>query len=135
VPNDNGVPRQSPAASQPQVKREQQELLLINKNLGLNLVIRPGDVVGRSEGRLSHALQNYKTISRRHCLFNYESGRGWSVTDLGSTNGVKYENKLLAPYQPHPLRPRSFLVIGNVEFFVEIPAENDPDQTWRVGSI
>jgi len=117
---------------QPQAGTEQEELVLVNRNLGLNLVIRPGDIIGRSEGRFSNVLRGYKSISRRHCLFNYEPGGGWTVTDLGSTNGVDYDGRRLQPHQPEPLRPRSFLVIGNIEFFVEIQSLSSVDQTERV---
>jgi len=134
IPNNNIVSRQAPSALQPQGGTGQEELVLINKNLNLNLVIRPGDIIGRKEGRFSDVFQGYKSISRRHCLFSYELGKGWSIIDLGSTNGVKYENKLLPPHQPQPLRPRSFLVIGNIEFFVEIRTQNDQDQTERIGN-
>jgi hypothetical protein len=130
----NIVSRQAPSALQPQAGTEQEELVLINRNLGLNLVIRPGDVIGRKEGRFSDVFQGYKSISRRHCLFNYEPGKGWTVTDLGSTNGVDYDGRRLQPHQPEPLRPRSFLLIGNIEFFVEIRTQNDQDQTERIGN-
>jgi pSer/pThr/pTyr-binding forkhead associated (FHA) protein len=61
-------------------------------------------------------------------------GKGWTVTDLGSTNGVHCDGRRLQPHQPEPLRPRSFLVIGNIEFFVEIRTQNDQDQTERIGN-
>jgi|FaiFalDrversion2_1042247.scaffolds.fasta_scaffold01698_4 hypothetical protein len=131
IPTNIGS-RQAPSALQPQAGTEQEELVLINRNLGLNLVIRPGDIIGRKEGRFSDVFQGYKSISRRHCLFNYEPGKGWTVTDLGSTNGVDYEGKRIQPYQPQPLRSRSFLVIGNIEFFVEIRGHSSVDQTERV---
>jgi hypothetical protein len=131
IPTNIGS-RQAPSALQPQAGTEQEELVLINRNLGLNLVIRPGDIIGRKEGRFSDVFQGYKSISRRHCLFNYEPGKGWTVTDLGSTNGVDYEGKRIQPYQPQPLRSRSFLVIGNIEFFVEIRRQSSVDQTERV---
>jgi hypothetical protein len=110
----------------------QEELVLISRNLGLNLVIRPGDVIGRSEGRFSNVFQGYKAISRRHCLFNHDPGKGWTVTDLGSTNGVDYDGRRLQPHQLQLLRPLSFLVIGNIEFFVEIRSQSSVDQTERV---
>jgi hypothetical protein len=131
IPTNIGS-RQAPSALQPQAGTEQEELVLINRNLGLNLVIRPGDIIGRKEGRFSDVFQGYKSISRRHCLFNYEPGKGWTVTDLGSTNGVDYDGRRIQPYQPQPLRSRSFLVIGNIEFFVEIRSHSSVDQTERV---
>ena len=133
LPNNMAF-RQLPSALQPQAGAQQEQLVLLNRNLGLNLVIRPGDIIGRSEGRFSHVFREYKSISRRHCLFNYEVGKGWTVTDLGSTNGVHYDGRRLQPHQPEPLRPRSFLVIGNIEFFVEIRTQNDQDQTERIGN-
>jgi hypothetical protein len=132
VLSTNIVSRQAPSALQPQAETEQEELVLINRNLGLNLVVHPGDIIGRKEGRFSDVFQEYKSISRRHCLFNYEPGKGWTVTDLGSTNGVYYEGKRIQPYQPQPLKSHSFLVIGNIEFFVEIQSLSSVDYTERV---
>lgn len=131
IPSDM-VSKQAQAGFQPQAGSTQEELVLINRNLGLNLVVRPGHVLGRGEGPFSDLLRGYKAISRRHCLFTYEPAKGWTVTDLGSANGVDYNGRRLQPHQPEPLRSGSFLVIGNIEFFVEIRGPSGAEQTERV---
>lgn len=96
------------------------ELILINKNLGLNLKIEGEEIIGRTTGKFSGILNNFHLISRQHCLIKYDLQNGWLVTDLGSTNGTKYNNVLLKQGHPQPLADRSFLTIANIEFYVEI---------------
>jgi hypothetical protein len=40
---------------------------------------------------------------------------------------VHYDGRRLQPHQPQVLRSRSFLVIANIEFFVEIRNQDDQD--------
>ncbi|WP_376791116.1 FHA domain-containing protein [Thermoflexus sp.] len=93
---------------------------LINKTLGIELEVQSGDILGRKEGRFAEVLRGFEQISRRHCRFVFDPSSGWTVTDLGSTNGTKYNGKLLQPGQACPLRDDSFLLVGNIEFYVQI---------------
>lgn len=108
------------------------ELILINKNLNLTLQIQPGDIVGRTEGRFAGVLSQYKLISRKHCVFQFIKGQGWTVTDLGSTNGVKCNDVPLQPFKPHLLADGSFLLVGNIEFYVQLGSKRGPDATERM---
>jgi len=66
---------------------EKSELCLINKNLGLYV-----DIFGQ-----------YQRISGKHLKINFDVQKGWLATDLGSTNGTKYNNVPLVPNQPQAL--------------------------------
>lgn len=106
-------------------------LHLINRNLNLDIVIQKGDVIGRTEGRFADVFSPFKKISRQHCKFTFDPQVGWMVTDLGSTNGTKYNNQVLEPHKPQVLKDKSFLVIGNIEFYIEIK-DHKQDKTERV---
>lgn len=96
------------------------ELHLINRNLNLDLIIQDQDIIGRTVGRFTQIFSQYKKVSRQHCQFKFDPQLGWTVIDLGSTNGTMYENVPLKPNQPVPLKNSSYLIIANIEFYVEI---------------
>lgn len=97
------------------------ELHLINRSLNVDLVIKDGDIIGRTEGAYTEFFSKFSQVSRRHCQFRLDKAVGWTVVDLGSTNGTVYENVPLTPNQPVPLKNGTFLVIGKkIEFYVEI---------------
>jgi len=105
------------------------ELHLINRNLGLDLVIQDQDIIGRAEGRFAGIFSPYKRVSRRHCHFKFDAKSGWMVSDLGSTNGTIYENTPIKPNEFMVLKNGTRLIIGNIEFYVEI--RQSGDQTER----
>jgi hypothetical protein len=73
-------------------------------------------VVGRSEG--SDLQLSEKGISRQHARF--QSGpQGWSVVDLGSTNGTFVNGQRLLPDQPHLLRVGDRITIGSMVVVVQ----------------
>jgi len=96
------------------------ELHLINKNLGLNIKIEKDVLIGRETGDFVDIFSKYQTVSGRHLQINYDLKKGWLVTDLGSTNGTKYNNMLLMPNKPQILTDKSYLIIANIEFYVQI---------------
>jgi len=96
------------------------ELHLINKNLKLDLKIENNDIIGRKSGRFVNILSKYQQISSKHIRVNFDSQKGWIVTDLNSTNGTKYNNVKLVPMQPQSLSDQSYLLIANIEFYVQI---------------
>ena len=108
------------------------ELHLINKNLGLDLKIEGDEIIGRTEGTFIETLSRFPQISRRHCQVKFDEQRGWSVVDLGSTNGTKFNNVPLKSGQGQPLTDKSLLLIANIEFYVEIRNRDDKDGTVRI---
>ena len=100
------------------------ELHLINKTLGIDLTISDGDIIGRTAGRFVNIFGKYSNISGKHLQINFDNLKGWTVTDLDSSNGTKYNNIALKPMQPQVLSDKSFLTIAylgsGIEFYVEI---------------
>lgn len=96
------------------------ELRLLNKNIQADIRIEPDTVIGRTTGPHAALFARFDQVSGRHCRFSFEPGRGWCVTDLGSTNRTLYNNQVLAPQTPQPLADQSYLKIANIEFFVRV---------------
>jgi predicted RNA-binding Zn-ribbon protein involved in translation (DUF1610 family) len=109
--------------SDPPVSANVLELRLINKTLNLDIRILNSSTVGRSTGEYVSIFGSYSQVSSRHCRFEFERSNGWSVTDLGSTNGTKYDNQPLTVNVPRQLGDQHRLQIANIEFIVlVIPA-------------
>jgi len=105
------------------------ELHLVNKNLGLDLKIEDGDVIGREMGRFMNIFSKHQTVSGKHAQFKLNPDKGWTVTDLDSTNGTKYNNVSLKPMQPEILSDKSYLRIANIEFYVQIMNKGPASKT------
>ena len=96
------------------------ELRLINKNLGLDIKIEKDVSIGRTTGDFVDIFSKYQTVSGRHLQINFDLQKGWLVTDLGSTNGTKYNNMPLVPNKPQILSDKSYLIIATIEFYIQI---------------
>lgn len=108
------------------------ELHLINKNLDLDLKIEGDEIIGRTAGTFTEAFSKFSQVSQRHCQIKFDEKRGWSVIDLGSTNGTKFNNVPLKSGQAQPLTDKSLLLIANIEFYIEIRNRGDKDGTVRI---
>lgn len=80
-----------------------------------------GGVIGRGSG-CSVVLPD-DLASRQHAAFELApgpvgGGAGWTVVDLGSTNGTRVNGQLLPPQQPVALRPGDQVQIGDSIFVV-----------------
>jgi hypothetical protein len=95
-------------------------LKLINKNIGIDLKIQRDAVIGRTIGDFADIFSKYSQVSGKHCQIKFDSQKGWTVTDLNSTNGTKYNNMPLKPFQPQLITDKSFLLIANIEFYIEV---------------
>ena len=108
------------------------KLSLLNKSLGAELIPQPGDILGRTVGKFTEPFGAHKQVSGQHARITFDPGKGWCITDLGSTNGSKLNGVKIAPNIPQPLADRSYLVIGNIEFLVRIESKIDPSRTVRL---
>jgi len=103
-------------------------LRLVNSNLGLTMDISSGEILGRTTGPYSAKLSGFPGISGKHLMFQYNSGKGWSFRDIGSSNGTKYnkankdwQNTAIATVNVDvPVENKTYILIANVEFVIEI---------------
>lgn len=105
------------------------ELYLVNKNLGLDLKIENGDIIGRTDGQFVSIFSKYSNVSGQHAQFKFNSDNSWTVMDLDSTNGTKYNNASLKSMQPQVLSDKSYLCIANIEFYVQISSDKATGKT------
>ncbi len=108
------------------------ELHLINKNLGLNLKIQQASIIGRTDGEFKDIFSKYPQVSKQHCQISPDPKGCWVAIDLGSTNGTKYNDVPLKSGIPQVISDKSYLLIANIEFYIEIPDKNNSDKTKRI---
>jgi hypothetical protein len=77
-----------------------------------------GAAIGRS--RDCDVVLADSNVSRHHAEIRPASAGTWTITDLGSTNGVRVNGRELTAHQPHPLRPGDRLEIGTVDCAFEV---------------
>jgi len=102
-------------------------LSLHNYLQGLRLDITDGFVLCRESGEYAEMLCKHKSISSRHAQFLYDRNVGWTVKDLGSTNGTAIgatpawqSHPKLKPHIAAVLHDGDLILIGRVEFHVRI---------------
>jgi len=122
----------APAIKAQPISGRATELHLINKNLDLDLKIENDEVIGRTVGAFTEVFSRFPQVSRRHCQIKFDEKQGWSVIDLGSTNGTKFNNIPLRSGQAQVLTDKSLLLIANIEFYIEIRSKGDKDGTVRI---
>jgi FhaA, N-terminal domain/FHA domain len=85
---------------------------------GKRYAVAPGGAtIGRS--RECDIVLADSNVSRRHAELR-PTGDGWTITDLGSTNGVKVNGRDLRPNDPHPLNAGDQLDVGTVDARFEV---------------
>jgi hypothetical protein len=83
---------------------------------GKRMPVAPGGaVIGRS--RECDIVLNDSNVSRRHAEIRPAGGDGWTITDLGSTNGVKVNGRQVSTA---PLKPGDEVVVGTVDVRFEV---------------
>ena len=85
---------------------------------GKRYAIGPGGAtIGRS--RDCDIVLADSNVSRRHAELR-PSGDGWTVTDLGSTNGVKVNGRAVRPHEAQPVAAGDKLDVGTVDARFEV---------------
>jgi Protein of unknown function (DUF3662)/Inner membrane component of T3SS, cytoplasmic domain len=83
---------------------------------GKRFVVAPGGaVLGRS--RDCDIVLADSNVSRRHAEIRPAGGDAWTITDLGSTNGVKVNGR---PVTSAPLNPGDAVMVGTVDVHFEV---------------
>ena len=83
---------------------------------GKRMPVGPGGaVIGRS--RECDIVLNDSNVSRRHAEIRPSGGDGWTITDLGSTNGVKVNGRTV---DSAPLKAGDEVVVGTVDVRFEV---------------
>jgi hypothetical protein len=83
---------------------------------GKRMPVGPGGaVIGRS--RECDIVLADSNVSRRHAQIRPAGGDSWTITDLGSTNGVKVNGRAVSSA---PLKPGDDIVVGTVDVRFEV---------------
>jgi hypothetical protein len=105
--------RRRAAVEQAGARRRPKALLLIS---GRRLLVAPrGATIGRS--RDCDIVLEDSSVSRRHAQLQ-PAGVGWTIEDLGSTNGVRVNG--LAVHGPQEVRTGDRIEVGSTEMLFEI---------------
>ena len=84
---------------------------------GKRMPVGPGGaVIGRSRD-CDIVLQD-SNVSRRHAEIRPAGGDNWTITDLGSTNGVKVNGRAVSSVTP--IRSGDAIVVGTVDVRFEV---------------
>jgi pSer/pThr/pTyr-binding forkhead associated (FHA) protein len=75
-----------------------------------------GAVIGRS--RECDIVLNDSNVSRRHAEIRPAGGDAWTITDLGSTNGVKVNGRAIG--SATPLNSGDDIAVGTVDVRFEV---------------
>jgi pSer/pThr/pTyr-binding forkhead associated (FHA) protein len=84
---------------------------------GKRMPVGPGGaVIGRSR-ECDIVLQD-SNVSRRHAEIRPTGGDGWTITDLGSTNGVRVNGRTIS--SATPLHSGDDIAVGTVDVRFEV---------------
>lgn len=75
-----------------------------------------GALIGRTQGEYASQLATFNYISGRHAILQMTSN-GWTITDVGSTNGTKVNGIRATTNVPMPFRTGDIVRIANTYDF------------------
>ncbi|MDX1662962.1 MAG: FHA domain-containing protein, partial [Candidatus Promineifilaceae bacterium] len=85
-------------------------------------LVKPSLTLGRSDD--NEVVLDSSQVSRRHARLTHTAD-GWTITDLGSTNGTRLEDNKLLPDVPERWEPGETVTIGPF-YLTWQPGENQP---------
>lgn len=80
---------------------------------------RPVIVIGRGQG--CDIILDEHQVSRQHARLQ-QTPQGWTLMDLGSTNGTQVNGQQLEPHAPYPLQPGDRVALGTAVLSLQHPA-------------
>ncbi|MBQ8593740.1 MAG: FHA domain-containing protein [Bacteroidaceae bacterium] len=96
-------------------------LILSNSMLGLTIEGVDGATIGRRQGIYQRQFSGFPYVSGTHARLNYDAVHNrWTVTDLGSSNGSKFDGEPLSPGIPCPLTDGGKLQLANILLNVSV---------------
>ena len=105
----------------------------------IDIEIKDGDIIGRTEGNFSNLFNQFNQISGKHVQFNFDNVNGWQIKDFGSTNGSAVSENpnwqttpKLKQDIPVQLKNNTLLLIANIEFQVNIILPQTSTGTQRL---
>ena len=84
---------------------------------------RPVIVIGR--GQECDIILDEQQVSRQHARLQ-QTAQGWTLVDLGSTNGTQVNGQQLAAHAPHALQPGDRLALGSAVLSLQQPVASEP---------
>lgn len=110
------------AAAQPgmqsTMKNEVAPTKLVCRAEGIVLVLKDGAIIGRRNGDYVAQFSSQPYVSGTHARLAYTT-QGWTITDLGSTNGTMVNGKSLSVNAPYPISVGDTVRIATLDFIVE----------------
>lgn len=85
-------------------------------------------VIGR--GQDCDIILDEHQVSRRHARLQYNP-QGWTLVDLGSTNGTQINGQPLQAHSPHLLQPGDRVALGTTVLTLQQPAASEPELQER----
>jgi pSer/pThr/pTyr-binding forkhead associated (FHA) protein len=92
---------------------------------GIIFEAKDGDILGRSKGDFAGILGRFSYISGTHCKV-LKTISGWSIQDLGSTNGTYYNGSRIPANAPVNLQSNSTVKLADLDLLVTFGASNAP---------
>ena len=114
------VPPVPPASSNEKIK-------LSSQSLGITIEASDGDVLGRSKGPFAGILGRFSHISGTHCKL-VKTVAGWSIEDMGSTNGTFYNNSRLTPNTPVPIQSGTNVKLADIDLLITYGGEGGTER-------
>lgn len=96
-------------------------LVLSNSLFGINIEGSDGAIIGRRSGIYNQLFARFPYVSGNHAKLKFDFNRNkWTITDMNSSNGTKYNGNSLNPNEPCDLENGATLQLANVVFNVTI---------------
>ncbi|MGM9972543.1 MAG: FHA domain-containing protein [Clostridiaceae bacterium] len=102
--------------------RKNSKMTIISMNAPIHVELEVNKdryVIGKNVSGVHGAITFNKAISRVHCQIDRHDG-GYTITDLGSSNGTFVNKVRLAANRPHPLKNGDVIRLANSDFQVSI---------------